>query len=203
MKNKKVIVTIVIVAIGIIIALIFLLGKEGKNGYGEPTEHTEMDNNEKFNDSLIQEANTGEIALKNTCGLFGEQLKEIFVQGRYEILYSMLNQEVLSKYGYSSNKDAYMAYWTAFGEPFVGHEIRSVIFRTTRSNLNGGVLASYCVVVSLPDSVERECYDYGSSRWLNITLYFDDQGKVTSLIPCPEAAIDSYAKTLGFEKGGK
>ena len=106
--------------------------------------------------------------------------------------------ELLEKYGYTCNKDTYLSYWKALGKPFIGNDVEVMIFRT--SGLSGGVLASYCVANSLSDSIERECYNYESSRWVELTLYFDQSGNVVSILPCPEAAIDSYANSLGFEK---
>lgn len=201
MKNRKIMIAVYIgvVAAVVIIAIFVLLNGKG-NETGDSKQAPEIENRGNIHEKLVPYSNTGEIALKNTCGIFSEQVKAILIQGKYEAMYEMLNREVLEKYGYTCNKDTYLSYWKALGAPFIGKDIEVIIFRTSGSGLSGGVLASYCVATSLSDSIERECYDYESSRWVELTLYFDQSGNVVSILPCPEVAIDSYANTLGFEK---
>lgn len=199
MKRRKLMIAVYIgVVVAVIIIAIFVLpnGKGNKIGYSKQPK-TETEN--KVYETLVPNSNTGEVALKNACGIFSEQLKNMLIQEKYEAMYEMLNKEVLKKYGYTCNKDTYLSYWKALGKPF-GKDIEVMIFRTSGSGVSGGVLANYCVANSLSDSIERDCYDYESSRWVELTLYFDQNGNIVSMIPCPEVAIDSYANILGFEK---
>ena len=203
MRNRRRLMVAVYVGVVVVIIIaifVFLNSKGSKNGDLKPVPETVIGNKGNIAETLVPYSNTGEIALKNTCGIFSEQLKAILIQGKYEAMYEMLNKEVLEKYGYTCNKDTYLSYWKALGSPFVGKDIVVIIFRSSGSGLSGGVLASYCVANSLSDSIERECYDYESSRWVELTLYFDQSGNVVSMLPCPEVAIDSYANSLGFEK---
>jgi len=150
---------------------------------------------------LLAGMNSGNMAIKNSSGLFGENLFVKLSEHDYDGIYRTLNQDVLKKYGYVCDQSIFTSYWEHMAD-LITEDARIVLYDVLPSKIvKGGVIVTYCIAGTVSDAIDSEAYNYNSGLWLTITIYFNGNGEVISMLPCAEASIDSYANVMGFRKG--
>lgn len=197
--------TIVGVAVLILMCIGFIIGfKDSRwvDGTASQKERSSdgMDLPKSINQKSVSRVNSGQTALKNACGLFGEVLFDKIQNGNYEEIYRLINQDVLYRYGYTCYNETMDTYWQRLSE-LAPADARMMLYDISSSDLTKGeVLATYCIAGPIEGAVDLEAFNYNGSLWVTITVYFNDHGEITSMLPCPEASIDSYAAVMGFVK---
>lgn len=197
---KKIWLVFISVGIGVICIFLFLGVGSGKKEIDHHNTLLVAEDIPFDQTELLPGKNTGNTAVKNACGVFGEILFEKICNEESDEIYNLTNHDVLSSYGYICNAAVISSYWINIKNASPD-DARIMLFDIMPSKLTqGGVAVTYCITGPLSGSVDREAFNHNGSLWLSMMVYFDDQGEIVSMLPCVEASIDSYSALMGFEK---
>lgn len=154
----------------------------------------------EYSQELPAELNTGLMAVKNMCGKYGIELLGHIVAKDETALYEKMNHKVLNRYGYVCNQEVLNQFWRSLADLFPDAAQISVFDLVPSGISQGGFTVTYYIAGPAENSTDTETYDCSGSLWLTIMVYFNENGEISSMLPCPEASIESYALSLGFIK---